>query len=334
MMKDVIIDDMINYWQQEDGLLVKRDKSKLDSSKNLWIDARNVSSADIDLLEKEYNIDHELLLDFIDPDELSRIEDWDDYIAAIIRLPVFSPNAEVRYHTAPVGAIIFKKIIITICWTNCEVLKDLSENRIKGLMLSDFPAFITRILSRADTMFLRYLKEINRRTNSIQTEFTDSMANSELISLLNIEKSLQFFTTSLKSNQLLLEKIRRTKILRLDAEDNDWLDDVEIDNRQAMEMADNYSAITAGTMDAFANVISNNMNASMKKLTVASIVLMVISAITSFYGMNIRLPFGGERNDWLGFIVISAVCAVSAFISLLLMSWDYRRRHILKRRKK
>lgn len=324
---------MINWWQQEDNLLVKKDKSEIDSRKRLWIDVRNATSNDVTFIEETYKVDHELLMDFLDPDELSRIEDWDDYVAAIIRLPVFQPNAEVRYFSAPVGAIIFKNIIITICWTNSEVLKDIAENRIKGLKLTDFPAFITRILSRSDTMYLRYLKEMNRRMNVIQAEFGDSVANSELMALLNIEKSLQFFTTSLRSNQLLLEKIRRSRILTLDEEDKDWLDDVEIDNRQAMQMADNYSAITESTMDAFANVVSNNMNASMKRLTVASIVLMVISAITSFYGMNINLPFG-KRDDWWGFAIITGICVVSAAISFILMSVDYKRRRLLKRKKK
>lgn len=324
---------MINYWHQKNGILTKVSKNEIDPGQRLWIDGRNITSGEIEFLEKQYGIDHDLLLDFIDPDELSRIEDWDDYVAAIIRLPVFSPNAEVRYFTAPVGAIILKNIIITVCWTNCEVLKDIAENRIKGLKLSDFPAFITRILSRADTMFLRYLKEINRRTNSIQAEFTDKISNSELITLLNMEKSLQFFQTSLKSNQLLLEKLKRSKLLNFDEEDKDWLDDVEIDNRQAMEMADNYTAITAGTMDAISNVISNNTNASMKKLTVASIVLMVISAITSFYGMNVKLPLG-DRTDLWGFWVILGLCILSAGLSLFFMSWSTHRSQILDRRKK
>ena len=221
----------------------------------------------------------------------------------IMRLPVFLPNSEVRYHTAPMGAIIFQNTIITLCWTDCEVLKDLSANRIKDLNIADFPAFITRILSRADTMFLRYLIE-----------------NNELIQLFNLEKSLMYFTSSLKSNQLLLEKIRKTKIIKFDEEDQDWLDDVEIDNRQAMEMANTYSQTITGTMDAFASVISNNMNAAMKQLTVFSIALMLISFITSFWGMNIRLPWS-KSDSWTGFIVICIGCFVIATSSFILINF-------------
>lgn len=161
---------MITYWQQENGLFVKKDRNNLNLNERVWVDARNVTSKEISILEKTYNLDHDHVVDSLDPDELPRIEQGEGYVLTIMRLPVFLPNSEVRYHTAPMGAIIFQNTIITLCWTDCEVLKDLSANRIKDLNIADFPAFITRILSRADTMFLRYLKEINRSTNSIQQE--------------------------------------------------------------------------------------------------------------------------------------------------------------------
>jgi len=310
---------MIKYWQQSEGHLHSVKKEEIEPDKRLWVDARNITQAEIKTLQEEYNLDPELLMDVIDPDELSRIESWDDYNLAIMRLPVFTPNSEVSYTTAPVGAVVFPDKIITICWTDCEVLRDISANRIKGLTLNDFPAFVIRILARADIMFLRYLKEINRRTNSIQNELHDEIENAELIQLLNIQKSLTFFTTSLKANQLFLEKIRKTRVLKLDSDDQEWLDDVEIDNRQAMEMADSYSQITAGIMDAFSSVISNNMNVVMQKLTVISLVLMIVSAITSFWGMNIRLPFS-TSSDWKGLIFIIGFCTVSATVAYFIMN--------------
>ena len=327
---------MINYWQQKNGIFVKKDKDKIDPEKRLWVDARNVTSKEIAVLEADYTLDHDHVVDSLDPDELSRIEQGDGYVLTIMRLPVYMPNAEVHYHTAPMGAIIFPDTIITMCWTDCEVLKDLCANRIKDLTISDFPAFITRILSRADTMFLRYLKEINRRTNSIQEELQESIENNELIQLFNLEKSLMYFTSSLKSNQLLLEKIRKTKIIKFDADDQDWLDDVEVDNRQAMEMANTYSQTISGTMDAFASVISNNMNIVMKQLTVFSIALMLISFITSFWGMNIRLPWTKD-DGWTGFIVISIGCAVlatGAFVIMTFMSKIQKKFRQLKNRKR
>lgn len=319
---------MIKYWIQEGKTLKTIEQNEISQSQRLWIDARNVTQTEITFLQKEYNLDPELLLDVIDPDELSRLEPGDDgynFNLVIMRLPVFTPNAETSYTTTPIGAFIFADKIITICWTDCEVLKDLSANRIKDLSLNDFPAFLIRILSRSDTMFLRYLKEISRRVNSIQNEIRGTIENDELIQLLNLEKSLTYFTTSLKSNQLLLEKMRRTKVLKLDEDDQDWLDDVEVDSKQAMEMASTYSSITSGVMDAFANILSNNMNVIMKKLTVISLVLMIMSFITSFWGMNIRLPWT-RNDDWIGFICISILCIVSATVAYIIMNLSPKRR--------
>ena len=326
---------MINYWVQEDNQFVKISKeelSHLESDRRIWIDARRISQEEISFLQKEYNLDPELLLDVLDQDELSRIEQWDDYVLAILRLPVFTPNSEVAYSTAPVGAVIFPEKIITICWTDCEVLKDLGANRIKGLSLMDLPAFLIRILSRSDTMFLRYLKEISRRVTSIQNELHEQIENAELIQLLNLEKSLTYFTTSLKSNQLLLEKIRRTRILKLDSDDQEWLDDVEIDNRQAMEMADTYSQITTGVMDAFANVISNNMNVAMKKLAVINLVMMAPTFVTSFFGMNFKLPFD-TLNGYIPVSIATLICVLSVMLSWWLLSFNKTARTLKKVKK-
>lgn len=325
---------MIKYWIQEGKTLKTIEQDEISQSQRLWIDARNVTQTEIAFLQQKYNLDPELLLDVIDPDELSRLEPGDDgydFNLVIMRLPVFTPNAETSYTTTPIGAFIFADKIITICWTDCEVLKDLSANRIKDLSLNDFPAFLIRILSRSDTMFLRYLKEISRRVNSIQNEIRGTIENDELIQLLNLEKSLTYFTTSLKSNQLLLEKMRRTRVLKLDEDDQDWLDDVEVDSKQAMEMASTYSSITSGVMDAFANILSNNMNVIMKKLTVISLVLMIMSFITSFWGMNIRLPWS-RNDDWIGFICISILCVVSATIAYIIMNLSPKRRKLRKRK--
>ena len=301
---------MITFWQQEDGRLVSREQESLKAGQSTWVDARCVTREDIRILEEEYHVQQEHILDILDPDELSRIEKDDDYILTITRLPIFSPSDDISYFTIPFGMVLFPDKIITICWTDCEVLEDISSNRVKGLTLNDFPAFIIKIMSRADIIFLRYLKEINRRSTSIQSELQLSIKNNELIQLLNLEKSLVFFTTSLKSNQLLFEKLMKTRLISFDSEDQDWLEDVEIDNRQAIEMAETYSDILSGMMDAFASVISNNLNIVMKKLTVISLILMVPTFIVSFFGMNVPLPL--TESGWIGVSVISFACILSA----------------------
>ncbi|MGP1474263.1 MAG: magnesium transporter CorA family protein [Treponema sp.] len=324
---------MITYWQQQQGgRFARLKKEELENEKRTWVDARIVTREDVELLQEEFELDPEHILDILDPDELSRLEDGDGYVLTIIRLPVFDPSAETQYFTVPLGIIIKGNSIITICWTDCEVLKDFSAGRVKGLLLSDFPAFIIRFISRADITFLRYLKDINRRSSGIQNELQQSVENKEILQLSNLEKSLVYFTTSLKSNQLLLEKFRKTKLMKLDVDDIDWLDDVEIDNRQAIEMADTYRNVLVGAMDAFGSIISNNVNIYMKKLAVLNIVMMVPTFITSFFGMNFPLPFErfGRHAVW----VITGVCLISVFITNMILNFTDRRTNRRQRNKK
>lgn len=320
---------MITYWQQIGGKFVNTEKESLDSDARTWVDARNVTREDITVLEKEFKIDQEHIIDILDPDELSRIEDADGYILTIIRLPIFSSSAEVSYFSIPLGVILQKNFIITICWTDCEVLKDFSANRVKNINISDFPAFLIRILSRADITYLRYLKEINRRALGIQDELQYSVENKEILQLLNLEKSTVFFTTSIKSNQLLLEKLRKTKLLKFDEDDLEWLDDVEIDNRQALEMADTYSQTFSRMSESFGSIISNNMNGIMKTLTVFTVVVSMPTFITSYFGMNVDLPL--TIYGKIGCAIISAMCVASAAAVWLLVS---RRRPRTKDREK
>jgi len=306
---------MINIWKQENRKMIEGERS----DKPVWVDARNVTREDIRTLESDYGIDTEIIMDILDPDELSRIEQEAEYTLIIVRLPIFIATNEVSYFTIPLGILLFPDMILTICWADCELLNDLTNNRVRGLTLNDLPAFVIRILARADLIFLRYLKEINRRSNAIELELQVSVRNLELIQLLNLEKSLTYFTTSLKCNQLLFEKLMKTRLIKLDEEDRDWLEDVAIDNRQAIEMSDIYSNILSGMMDAFASVISNNLSIVMKRLTVINLVLMIPTMITSFFGMNVDVPMSTWNGHW-AIIVILGICATTSIIAMYLLS--------------
>ncbi len=322
---------MITYWQQENSKLIKRkSEQELLPNEYTWLDASSVTRDELKILEEDYGIQEDHIIDILDQDELSRIEKTDEYTLIILRLPMYSQDTDIHYFTAPLGIVLREKTIITICWTESTIVKGLSSIRTQDINLADFPAFIVQILSRADNMFLRYLKEINRRSTTIQNDLQRSIKNKELILLLNLEKSLVFFTTSLKSNQLLLTKILRTKLISLDEEDREWLEDVEIDNRQAIEMADTYSDILSGMMDAFASVISNNLNMIMRKLTVISLILMIPTLIVSFFGMNIPLPF--ENSGWLGITVVIAACVISSFFARIMLEHLPERKKIQKKR--
>ena len=325
---------MITYWQQIEGLFVRTKKSEIDTSLPLWIDARNVTRDESTELQETYNIEQDHILDILDPDELSRIEDGEGgYILTIVRVPVYDPAAETPYFTVPIGIIIKGNVIITICWTDSEVIKDFSANRVRNIRLTDFPSFIVQILNRANLNFLRYLKEINRRSTSIQNEMRMEIENKEIMLLLGLEKSLVYFTTSLKSNSLLLEKMCTTKLIKFDEDDLDFVEGVKIDNRQAIEMADTYSNILFGVMDAFSSVTSNNLNNVMKKLAIINLVMMAPTFVTSFFGMNYKLPFE-NLPGYIPVIIATVLCLISVFLCSLLLNFNKEKIHARKSARK
>jgi magnesium transporter len=255
-----------------------------------WVDARNVKQDELERLEADFGVDKDILADIMDTDELSRVEYEEDYTAIILRLPVYDALFEVSFYTAPLGIIIFKDKVVTVCQTSSEAIADIADNRVKGLAMRNTTSFVLNILGRAAYLFLKDLKELNRSTNIIEKQLQESIRNYELIQLLSIQKSLVFFTTSIKSNELLMEKLKKSPLIRGKEDEEDLLEDVMTENVQALEMADIYSSILTGTMDAFASVISNNMNIIIKRLTIINIVLMLPTLIYSFYGMNVPLP--------------------------------------------
>lgn len=305
---------MINYWQQLDGKFVKVKKDDIKTSAPLWIDMRQVSAEETDFLLEDYKIERDTILDILDPDELSRMEDCEGYILTIVRVPVYQPGTETPYYTVPIGIIVKGKTIITMCWTDSEVIKDFGNNRIKGVRLNDFPSFIVQIMNRANLNFLRYLKEINRKSISIQGEMREHVQNKEIMEILGLEKALFYFSTSLKSNSLLLEKMKSTRLIKFDEEDIDFVEGVAIDNRQAIEMTETYSNIMFGVMDAYNSIISNNLNIVMKKLAILNLVMMAPTFITSYFGMNFKLPFE-SLGGYMPVICATVACVVSIFIA-------------------
>ena len=311
---------MITYWQQEAGRFFKCKKDEVDKTKPLWIDARNVNRDEAEIIQTEYEIEQDHILDVLDPDELSRIEDGESgYILTIVRVPVYDPAAETPYFTVPVGIIIKGRTIITLCWTDSEVLKDFGSNRVRNVRLTDFPSFIVQILNRANLNFLRYLKEINRRSTGIQNEMKLEIENREIMQMMSLEKSLVYFTTSLKSNSLLLQKMRTTRLIKFDEDDIDFVEGVMIDNKQAIEMADTYSSIMFNVMNTYDSIISNNLNNVMKKLAIINILMMSPTFVTSYFGMNVKLPFD-TLPRYIPLICISVCCVVSVVLTHLALN--------------
>jgi magnesium transporter len=304
--------------QGENGLVGTNDPVK-----NCWIDARNVSKEDLVRLEKEFGIAGELLTDIMDTDEQARIEKEDEYTAIIVRVPVYEESWEVSFFTLPLGIILFSDRIVTICQRSSEALDDIVKKRVRGFSIKNKSTFVLNLLGRAAFNFLKCLKELNKRTNIIKEELQRSIRNNELIQLLSIQKSLVYFTTSITTNELLLEKLQKSALMRFKEDEKDLLEDVVTENKQAIEMAKIYSSILTGTMDAFASVISNNLNIVMKRLTIVSIVLMIPTLIYSLYGMNVDLPFQRSSLTGMGIIVVSLLASA---IGAILLNTDRKKK--------
>jgi len=292
-----------------------------------WVDARNISESDIARLKTEYGIEQEILDDILDADEQSRIQQEEGYTAIIIRVPVLDLTLNVAYYTVPLGIILFTDKIVTICQRSSDAIEDIARNRVRGFVMRNRSAFVLHILERSAFTYLKALKELNRNATRIEITLQKSVENNELIQLLYLQKSLVYFATSLKSNGILLEKMQKSPVLNFREEEDELLEDVIIDNVQALEMANIYSSIMTGTMDAFASVISNNLNIVMTRLAIINIVLMIPTLIYSFYGMNVKLPFMESQLAVLGVILISVI---ATFVGVLMLNKDNHRKKIVR----
>lgn len=296
---------MLTIWKQEDGL---KQISKYE--KNCWINVINPTRSEIDLLVNEHHVPIDFITDTLDIDERSRTEMEGRWLLIVIRIPVFNENHSVPYFTVPMGVLISLHSIITICLMENEIIKELLYSpRYIHTKLDNKSNFVLQLFLISATHFLKYLKDINRLTNDIEQELAKSTKNKELQKLLKMEKCMVFFITSLKSNELLMHKLQKAKFVNFNEIDEDMLEDVLIENKQALEMSYIYSDIQSGLMDAFASVISNNLNVVMKQLTSITIILMIPTLVASIYGMNVPNYF--EDNPFAFIIILTGSLLIS-----------------------
>lgn len=283
-----------------------------------WINLVNPTPQEINEVSDQFKIEVNHILSALDEEERARIEVDDNCIVIIVDVPIKEGEEGLGiYATIPMTIIIGDKFIITACLKNLQLLEDFSSGKIKGFFTFKKTRFILQLLYRNASCYLQYLRHIDRLSHKIEQELHKSMKNKELIQLLDLEKSLVYFTTSLRSNEVVLEKMMRMENIKQYPEDQDLLEDVIIENKQAMEMANIYSNILSGTMDAFASVISNNLNIVMKTLTSITIVMSIPTMIASFWGMNVRVPLEGNPYAFGMIIVISIV--VTALLTLFMV---------------
>ncbi len=280
---------------------------------NSWINVTNPTPGEIEQVRREFNIPEEIISDILDPDERPRVEFDDDFSLVILRIPVEVSSNGIPFQTIPLGIFMTGMHTVTLCGSSNVVLPgdQPSLYREHKEQVSDVLNFMLRLFLRSAKLYLKYLKQINQQSAVIEKELEKSIRNEELNQLLKMEKCLVFFITSIKGNELVLVKLKNSKRYVMDEINEDLMEDAVIETKQALEMAQIYSDIQAGMMDAFASVISNNLNVVMKQLASISIILMIPTLIASLYGMNV--PNHLSERNWAFYAILVFSASLSAF---------------------
>lgn len=279
-----------------------------------WVNVVSPTVEEINFLTNELNIDSDFVNAALDEEESSRIENEDDQTLIIIDTPLAmtESNNTLVYTTMPIGIIVTRTNIVTVCLNETSAITDISDGFVKNIQTSMKTRFLLTLLLRIAQSFLIRLKHINKMSSHMENQLHKSMKNKELIQLLGLEKSLVYFSTSLKANEITLEKILRGRVIKLYEDDHELLEDVLIEFKQAIEMSNIYSSILSGTMDAFASIISNNLSIVMKVLTIITTLMAIPTMIFSFYGMNV--DFGWLPEWWMILSLSLVLVAVSGFL--------------------
>ncbi len=297
---------MIRIFKTEDGIMHEKEELQPGS----WIAMTNPTASEIMDIADTYRIDPDHIKAPLDEEERSRIEVEDNYTLILVDIPsIEERSGKDWFVTIPMAIITTNDVLITVCLEETPVLTSFMDGRVRDFHTFMKTRFILQILYKNATQYLQYLRIIDKKSEVIERKLHQSQKNEELIELLELEKSLVYFTTSLRSNEVVLEKLLRTEKVKKYPEDTDLLEDVIIENKQAIEMANIYSGILSGTMDAFASVISNNLNIVMKFLATVTIVLSIPTMVASFYGMNVNshgMPFADSPYGF-GIVLVLAL---------------------------
>lgn len=280
-----------------------------------WVNVVSPTAEEKSYLIEELGVPEPYFNDIEDVDERPRIELENGWFLILMRIPYKRPDAGIPFSTVPLGIVFKGPVVVTICFYETEMIPDFIHygNR-KYVNLSNHFDLVLKLLLSSSVWFLKYLKQINQRINLAEDQLERSIKNEELQALLQIEKCMVFFTTSLKGNDILIHRLKNIKDHR-DTFDPELLEDVEIELRQAQETTNIYSDILSGMMDAYASVISNNLNVIMKQLTTISIILMIPTLIASLYGMNV--PNLLQDNPY-GFWIVVIMSFIVSLAGILL----------------
>lgn len=279
-----------------------------------WVKAIDPTPEEVQKLV-DWGIDVDYINYSLDFDEMARMERDDDYTFILLRIPHSQPDSDVPFITIPLGIMIKGNTIVTICRYDKEMFKILANGKYRLLKTGKRYRFALYIFLETATRYLTHLREINRMTEVIEDQLQKSTRNREVLELLKYQKSLTYFATALRSNEVMMERVQRTQIFNYYEDDQDLLEDVLTENQQAIQMTSIATEILSGMMDAFASIISNNLNGVMKALAAITIIINVPAVVAAFYGMNVDLPGESHPLAFLTVIGISlGLTAVATFI--------------------
>jgi len=303
------------YKTTEQGL------EQLDSMANgTWVKAVDPTPEEIQKLV-DWGIDTDYINYSLDLDEMPRMERDEDYTFILIRIPHRQPESDIPYATIPLGIMIKGNTIVTICRYEKEMFKVLANGKYRLLKTGKRYRFALYIFLETATRYLTHLREINRMTEAIEDQLQKSTRNREVLELLKYQKSLTYFATALRSNEVMMERVQRTQIFNYYEDDQDLLEDVLTENQQAIQMTNINTEILSSMMDAFASIISNNLNGVMKALAAITIIINVPAVVAAFYGMNVALP--GETHPLAFLVVIGISLSLTALAIFIFYKRDW-----------
>ncbi len=294
---------------------------QLESMANgVWVKAVDPTPEEIQKLV-DWGIEADYINYSLDLDEMPRIERDDDYTFILIRIPHRQPDSDIPYITIPLGIMIKGNMIVTICLYDKEMFKILANGKYRLLKTGKRYRFALYIFLETATRYLSHLREINRMTEAIEDQLQKSTRNREVLELLKYQKSLTYFATALRSNEVMMERVQRTQIFNYYEEDQDLLEDVLTENQQAIQMTSINTEILSSMMDAFASIISNNLNGVMKALAALTIVVSLPGTVAAFFGMNVALP--GEEHPFAFIAVFGIALLMTAIATFIFYKRDW-----------
>ena len=288
---------------------------------NCWVNVECPTQDDINYLTNELLVPESFLSDIEDTDERPRIEYEGKWLLTILRIPVQSNEQGIPFTTVPIGMITNGEIIISVCYYKSELIADfIRYSRRKELMVRNKFDLILRIIHSSAVWFLKYLKQVNSEVRMAEKELEKSIRNEDLLRLMRLEKSMVYFNTSIRGNEVMLTKLQSI-FQGPDYVDKELLEDVETELRQAHITVNIYRDILTGTMNAFASIITNNVNTIMKRMTSISIILMVPTLIASFYGMNVKSHVENLPYGFYYIVILSVLISAAAFVIFRKIRW-------------